>query len=72
MDENIEGRKLMKYWIVWIENNMGRTIDYYFQCETEDEAYIRAMEQHDHDLIDTVEEITEEEFEEHEAHFRFN
>jgi len=51
----------MKYFIVWTTGFCG-TIDNYYSAESEDDAYLSALQDFRHDDIEDVEEITEDDY----------
>lgn len=53
---------MKNYYRIWIENKSGYSIDHYYIAEDETDAYLQAMEEHLHDDIMEVEEITEAEY----------
>lgn len=55
----------MKYWCVWVSRPWYTSNeDIYIEAESEDDALLEAMEEYDHDNIDSIEEVTEEEYNE--------
>lgn len=61
----------MAYFVVWTTNRYGHgTDDHYIEASSEDSAYLTAMETTHHDYIEDIEEITEQEYYEHEKAVR--
>jgi hypothetical protein len=54
--------KSMKNYIVWIDDRCGN-YPIYLQAENEEEVYKMATEEHHHDTVMEIEEITEGEYE---------
>lgn len=51
------------YFRIWIETKYGGSLDYYYEAADETLAYLTACEDHDHDYIMDIEEISVEEYE---------